>query len=46
MQRLSYVGELGYEIYVQTYVNTIYNLIIEIGKNLNFLTVELMQWIF
>ena len=33
VQRLSYVGELGYEIYVQNkYANKIYNLIIEIGK--------------
>ena len=33
MQRLSYVGELGYEIYVRNeYANKIYNLIIEIGK--------------
>ena len=33
MQRLSYVGELGYEIYVKNeYANKIYNLIIEIGK--------------
>ena len=33
MQRLSYVGELGYEIYVQNgYANKIYNLIVEIGK--------------
>jgi len=33
LQRLSYVGELGYEIYVQNkYANKIYNLIIETGK--------------
>ena len=33
VQRLSYVGELGYEIYVQNkYANKIYNLIIETGK--------------
>ena len=33
MQRLSYVGELGYEIYVKNeHANKIYNLIIEIGK--------------
>ena len=32
-QRLSYVGELGYEIYVQNkYANKIYNLIKETGK--------------
>ena len=32
-QRLSYVGELGYEIYVQNeYANKIYNLIVETGK--------------
>ena len=32
-QRLSYVGELGYEIYIQKkYAKKIYNLIVEIGK--------------
>ena len=32
-QRLSYIGELGYEIYVQKkHANEIYNLIIDIGK--------------
>ncbi len=32
-QRLSFVGELGYEIYIQNkYANKIYNLITEIGK--------------
>jgi len=35
-QRLSYIGELGYEIYIQReYANKIYNLIIEIGKKFN-----------
>ena len=33
LQRLSYIGELGYEIYVKyKYANKIYNLITEIGK--------------
>ena len=33
MQRLSYIGELGYEIYVQNqHAKKIYNLITEIGK--------------
>jgi glycine cleavage system aminomethyltransferase T/glycine/D-amino acid oxidase-like deaminating enzyme len=33
VQRLSYVGELGYEIYIQNkHANKIYNLIIETGK--------------
>ncbi|MDA7823884.1 FAD-dependent oxidoreductase [Candidatus Pelagibacter sp.] len=35
-QRLSYVGELGYEIYVEReHANKIYNLIVEIGKKFN-----------
>ena len=33
VQRLSYVGELGYEIYAQNkYANKIYNLIVDTGK--------------
>ncbi|MDC1156118.1 FAD-dependent oxidoreductase [Candidatus Pelagibacter sp.] len=33
IQRLSYVGELGYEIYIKNeYANKIYNLIVNIGK--------------
>jgi 4-methylaminobutanoate oxidase (formaldehyde-forming) len=36
IQRLSYIGELGYEIYVQNkFAKKIYNLITETGKNFN-----------
>ncbi|MDC0585769.1 FAD-dependent oxidoreductase [Candidatus Pelagibacter sp.] len=35
-QRLSYVGELGYEIYIKSHdAKKVYNLIVEIGKNFN-----------
>ena len=45
-QRLSYVGELGYELYIQNKdAKEIYNLIINTGKNLDYLIVVLMRWI-
>ena len=45
-QRLSYVGELGFELYIEIKdAKEIYNLIIKLESNLNYLIVELMLWI-
>jgi glycine/D-amino acid oxidase-like deaminating enzyme len=45
-QRLSYVGELGFELYIKNKdAKEIYNLIITIGKNLSYLIVVHTRWI-
>ena len=45
-QRLSYVGELGFELYIKMNdAKEIYQLIIEEGKNYNLSHCGLMQWI-
>jgi 4-methylaminobutanoate oxidase (formaldehyde-forming) len=45
-QRLSYVGELGYELYIQKDTGKqIYDLIVNIGKDLVLLIVEPTLWI-
>ena len=45
IQRLSYVGELGYEIYSKIEdAKSIYNLIIKEGEKFNYRIVDRMQW--
>jgi len=45
-QRLSYVGELGFELYIKMNESReIYNLIVRKVKSLTFLIAECLQWI-